>query len=640
MTPKLKKIIFIPIFIIFVLIIITRIPIDIDAFSEMNAKELKSHLDNNSAQIFNDGSRTYREWGSFGADELWIYEWDGNYFVAWTERDKSYWEGKHIFHYGDVYEGQFRNPNGFIEPPEVMSAHGQGVKTYANGDRYEGEWAYGHYEGQGVKVYANGDRYEGEWVYGRYGGQGVKTYANGDRYEGEWSASHNARLVGFDHYKGQGALTLIDGRIYEGLWSYDDALEMHLLDNENDLLSQVFENRSFMGFKKKKKEISNIGKIKGENIYVNACGYDPQSYSLTPFSIEGVITEVPNTVYSLSKSPYGRPIIVGAQSEIELPNKKKLTAILQNFRDFSIVDEFGEVLNHRVSGASSIYEIKKNGKIVGWGVGWNRDCYPYGATTFTAFRIFIPYWNENDFGIDERLIQANVKEYLKAYNESDALILIDTDTIPGIPRAAFCYYCGVNFLKIDNIHGITDLTSIEDLYKHNIDPYKINPLLIAYWYSAVYLRQENIVEPLTKYKRYIEENYKLIIKDAVENFYFSESIALHDAKVTDDYGNSIFKRTQEEIKAIAYYGTDVFHSIKKIAPFFRKWAELYPPNIIEDRLVTYYEENCDIESLNSIKMIADVCFPAHSALMYDIFSEYMSPIEGLWEETFKGMEFQ
>ena len=573
-----------------------------ESLSEKNSEQLKIYLDDQwTTYTFDDGPRYYGDWDGDNRDGFGVYEWDGNYYIGWWKWDQFYSKGKHIFYYGEVYEGQY----------ERGDRHGQGTKTYVNGDRYEGEWAYGRYEGQGIKTYANGDRYEGEWAYGRYDGQGIKTYANGDRYEGGWAASNYQRLLDTGHYEGQGTLTLAAGK-FEGLWSYDDALEMHVLDNENDLLSK-FENRSFKGFEKKKKQISNFGKTKGENIYVNACGYDPQSYSLTPLDIEGAITEVPNTVYSVSKSPYGRPIIVGAQSEMELPNKKKFTAILQNFRDFSIIDEFGEVLQHKVSGASSIYEIKKHGKVVGWGVGWDRGCDPYNYITFTAFRIFIPYWNEDDFGIDERLIQANANDYLNAYNESDDLILIDTDTIPGDYHAVFCYYCAVNFLKIDNIHGITDLNSIEDLYKHNIDLYKINPLLAAYWYGMTLLKQENIVEPLPQYKRYIDKNYKIIIKDAVENFYFSESLSEN------------------------YLFTD--SPAGKIAPFFRRWERYYPQNIIINRLIMHYEENCDIQSLNSIKEIANECFPAHAALMYDIYSDYMSPIEGLLDTKMKEMDF-
>ena len=35
--------------------------------------------------------------------------------------------------------------------------------TYANGDKYEGEWEKNSRQGKGVMVYANGDKYEGNW---------------------------------------------------------------------------------------------------------------------------------------------------------------------------------------------------------------------------------------------------------------------------------------------------------------------------------------------------------------------------------------------------------------------------------------------------------------------------------------------
>mgnify|MGYP001131685251 CR=1 FL=1 len=39
----------------------------------------------------------------------------------------------------------------------------RGILSYADGDRYEGEWKNGKMHGKGVYVYANGDRYDGEW---------------------------------------------------------------------------------------------------------------------------------------------------------------------------------------------------------------------------------------------------------------------------------------------------------------------------------------------------------------------------------------------------------------------------------------------------------------------------------------------
>lgn len=64
--------------------------------------------------------------------------------------------------------------------------HGQGVFTYADGDRYEGEFKDSKRHGPGVFTYADGDRYEGQWKDGDRHGRGVYTYADGDRVEGEF----------------------------------------------------------------------------------------------------------------------------------------------------------------------------------------------------------------------------------------------------------------------------------------------------------------------------------------------------------------------------------------------------------------------------------------------------------------------
>ena len=84
--------------------------------------------------------------------------------------------GKH------VYEGNMRDGK----------HHGQGIHTWANGDRYEGEWREGKEHGYGIYTWANGDRYEGEWHNDKHHGQGTYTWADGDRYEGEW---RNGRRV-------------------------------------------------------------------------------------------------------------------------------------------------------------------------------------------------------------------------------------------------------------------------------------------------------------------------------------------------------------------------------------------------------------------------------------------------------------
>lgn len=42
--------------------------------------------------------------------------------------------------------------------------HGQGTLTFANGNKYVGEWKDGLRSGEGVFDWANGNKYEGKWA--------------------------------------------------------------------------------------------------------------------------------------------------------------------------------------------------------------------------------------------------------------------------------------------------------------------------------------------------------------------------------------------------------------------------------------------------------------------------------------------
>ena len=62
----------------------------------------------------------------------------------------------------------------------------EGTYTYANGDKYVGEYKDDKKHGQGTYTYADGAKYVGEWKDGNYHGQGTETYASGNKYVGEY----------------------------------------------------------------------------------------------------------------------------------------------------------------------------------------------------------------------------------------------------------------------------------------------------------------------------------------------------------------------------------------------------------------------------------------------------------------------
>jgi hypothetical protein len=69
---------------------------------------------------------------------------------------------------------------------------GFGVKTWPNGDRYEGEFVADFREGYGSYVFGRGawqgERYDGEYVADRRHGYGIYWWPSGDVYSGPWQA--------------------------------------------------------------------------------------------------------------------------------------------------------------------------------------------------------------------------------------------------------------------------------------------------------------------------------------------------------------------------------------------------------------------------------------------------------------------
>ena len=84
-----------------------------------------------------------------------------------------------------------------------------GTITYANGDKYVGEFRDDKYNGQGTYTYANGDKYVGGYRDGKKNGQGTFTFADGSKYLGEFRDGLP---------NGQGTFTFADGRVKEGIW--------------------------------------------------------------------------------------------------------------------------------------------------------------------------------------------------------------------------------------------------------------------------------------------------------------------------------------------------------------------------------------------------------------------------------------
>jgi hypothetical protein len=69
--------------------------------------------------------------------------------------------------------------------------HGEGVKTWPWGDRYEGEFADDYRDGWGIYTWGErslfaGDHYEGAFTRDKRNGYGVYFWGSGDSYAGPW----------------------------------------------------------------------------------------------------------------------------------------------------------------------------------------------------------------------------------------------------------------------------------------------------------------------------------------------------------------------------------------------------------------------------------------------------------------------
>jgi hypothetical protein len=82
------------------------------------------------------------------------------------------------------------------------------------GTKYVGEYKDGKEHGQGTKTWGNGDKYAGEWKDGKEHGQGTHTWGKGqykgDKYVGEFKD-------GLLHGKGT-YTNASDGTVSKGLW--------------------------------------------------------------------------------------------------------------------------------------------------------------------------------------------------------------------------------------------------------------------------------------------------------------------------------------------------------------------------------------------------------------------------------------
>ena len=87
------------------------------------------------------------------------------------------------------------------------------TQTFADGEKYVGEWKDNRQHGQGTYTFADGTKYVGEWNDGKMHGQGTFAFADGRKYVGEFKDN-------LGH--GEGVLTHPDGTEFIGEFKFDN----------------------------------------------------------------------------------------------------------------------------------------------------------------------------------------------------------------------------------------------------------------------------------------------------------------------------------------------------------------------------------------------------------------------------------
>lgn len=111
---------------------------------------------------------------------------------SWTNCSGTLTSGKTILYTGEFQKGKKHGQGEWLIPQASGEydryvgqfregrMHGKGIYYYANGAKYEGEFALDQFNGDGSFESPTGDRYDGQFRNGQFSGEGIYTFANGN----------------------------------------------------------------------------------------------------------------------------------------------------------------------------------------------------------------------------------------------------------------------------------------------------------------------------------------------------------------------------------------------------------------------------------------------------------------------------
>ena len=133
---------------------------------------------------------------------VWVKTFvDGNIYEGEFFQDLMQGVGKMTYTNGDYYDGEWFENN--------RVSKGEGVLHLPDGSIYLGSFLDCLADGTGVMKYENGDVFEGLWRDDEKNGQGTYKYVSGDIFVGEFVDGHR---------EGKGIYNCVNGDHYSGAW--------------------------------------------------------------------------------------------------------------------------------------------------------------------------------------------------------------------------------------------------------------------------------------------------------------------------------------------------------------------------------------------------------------------------------------